>query len=496
MKKKTIRMSLRRKMVLMIFLIAAILSVTTLLASARVIRDMINNHYKEHAEGLSATAAINLREKDLRFVRDTLMEIYQDTPDKVMSDDWGSDAFNAYVARFSGVEDTDSFQALLQQLRAVQEINDADCVYLAAVVPEDQVMMYLVDADLEEPCPPGCLDPIYEVNYEILTNPMRGFPPYITNTEEYGWLATAGVPVVGANGEVIAYCMVDLSMDDIMAQQNRFILITALLLLVLTIVIGIVASAIVDRRVVRPINRMSQAAAKYTGESINEEMREFANLDIHTGDEIEQLADTMKEMEQDVHRYFSNLLSTKAELQVKSDEAETMNKLANMDAMTGVRNKRAFQTQMERLNEWIAAKTGSCKFAIAMVDLNDLKKINDVYGHEKGDETIISLCNTICGVFMHSPVFRVGGDEFVVILEKGDFKRRDRLAELFQKKIFELQSDPMLEPWEQISAAIGYAVYDPELDHSAEEVLHRADEAMYACKKDMKEKKKTDSTPV
>ncbi len=485
--KKPIRISLRKKMVLMIFLIAAILSVTTLLASSRVIRDMINNHYKQHAEELAATAALNLPIEDVQSVQDAVLKIYQSTPEKVMSDDWGSQAFNEYVAHFSEVADLDEYQTLLNRLRAIQEINEPeDCVYLGMLVPEDEVLVYLVDADPEDPCPIGCLDPIFDVNKAILDDPMRGFPAYITDTEEYGWLATAGVPIVGEDGEVIAYCMVDLSMEDIIARQNQFILITAILLLIVTIVIGIVASIVVDRRLVRPIKRMSRAAAKYTGEGINEEMREFTNLDIHTGDEIEELAETMKEMEQDVHRYFSKFRSTKAELQEKSDEVETMNKLANMDALTGVRNKRAFQTQAERLNDWIAGKNGACRFAIAMVDLNDLKKINDAYGHEKGDETIISLCNTICGVFMHSPVFRVGGDEFVVIMEKGDFKRRERLVELFQKKIFELQSDPTLEPWEQISAAIGYAVYDPEQDHSAGDVLARADEAMYACKKEMK----------
>ncbi len=486
MKKPTVRMSLKTKLVLIIFLIAVILSTMTLLASSRVIRDMINNHYKEHAEALSATAALELPVEDVEAVADAAYGIYQKTPEKVMSDGWGSPAFDAYIAEYAEVESTPAFQNLLEKLRAIQEINDADCVYVAMLVPEDEVLMYLVDADLEEPCPPGCLDPIFEVNRPILTDPMRGFPPYITDTEEYGWLATAGVPIVGSDGEVVAYCMVDLTMEDIVAQQNRFILITAILLLIAAVLIGIIFSLVLNRTIVSPIKKMSEAAKKYTGGVIDQDMREFANLDIHTGDEIEELAETMKDMEQDVHRYFTNLLSTKAELQVKSDEVETMNKLANMDAMTGVRNKRAFQTQTERLNDWIQSKNGTHRFAIAMVDLNDLKKINDAYGHEKGDETIISLCNTICGVFMHSPVFRVGGDEFVVIMEKGDFKRREKLVELFQKKIFELQADPTLEPWEQISAAIGYAVYDPEQDKTAEDVLARADAAMYACKKEMK----------
>jgi GGDEF domain-containing protein len=51
-----------------------------------------------------------------------------------------------------------------------------------------------------------------------------------------------------------------------------------------------------------------------------------------------------------------------------------------------------------------------------MFDLNDLKHINDRYGHERGDEYIVNCCRLICQVFKHSPVFRIGGDEFVALL--------------------------------------------------------------------------------
>ena len=57
------------------------------------------------------------------------------------------------------------------------------------------------------------------------------------------------------------------------------------------------------------------------------------------------------------------------------------------------------------------------KFALVECDINGLKGINDTYGHEIGDVYIVNSCRGICSVFKHSPVFRIGGDEFVVILQ-------------------------------------------------------------------------------
>ena len=153
---------------------------------------------------------------------------------------------------------------------------------------------------------------------------------------------------------------------------------------------------------------------------------------------------------------------------------------ANIDALTRVRNKRAYDVDAARLNE------GKTEYGLAMIDLNGLKATNDTYGHEKGDASIKSLCQTVCGVFKHSPVYRVGGDEFIVILENDDFRDREMLIEQFRDKIREISGNESLQPWDRISAAIGCAVYDPGRDRSVEDVFNRADEIMYENKKKMK----------
>lgn len=120
------------------------------------------------------------------------------------------------------------------------------------------------------------------------------------------------------------------------------------------------------------------------------------------------------------------------------------------------------------------------------IDLNYLKRINDTYGHEQGNIAIKRLSRIVCVIFAHSPVFRIGGDEFAVILKNDDLKNVDALVEKFNSTFDKMSQDDSLEPWEHISAAIGIALYDPLRDNNLTNVFKRADKAMYARKKEMK----------
>ena len=87
-------------------------------------------------------------------------------------------------------------------------------------------------------------------------------------------------------------------------------------------------------------------------------------------------------------------------------------------------------------------------------------------------------------IFAHSPVFRIGGDEFVVILENSDFDNADSLLNSLKSALSESQKAE--NEWERVSAAAGIAVYDPAIDEGVESVFKRADMTMYENKKKMK----------
>ena len=99
---------------------------------------------------------------------------------------------------------------------------------------------------------------------------------------------------------------------------------------------------------------------------------------------------------------------------------------ANVDPLTGVKNRHAYLVAEERRNLQIAEQRAP-EFAIAILDVNDLKKINDTEGHKAGDQYIRDACRIVCEIFRHSPVFRLGGDEFAVIAQGGDYANIDSL---------------------------------------------------------------------
>ena len=201
-------------------------------------------------------------------------------------------------------------------------------------------------------------------------------------------------------------------------------------------------------------------------------------------DEIAALSMQVAAMILELENYMTNLLKTAQELSSTKKHADSLHKLAHKDALTGINNKTAYDNEMRRI-EWEMAD-GNIKFGIAMIDLNFLKRINDTFGHEQGNVAIKKLCHIVCSIFEHSHVFRIGGDEFVVLLEGEDYNNIDSLVEKFNNTIEEMQNDLSLEKWERVSASIGVAMYDPVKDTSAANVFKRADKLMYIRKKEMK----------
>ena len=127
--------------------------------------------------------------------------------------------------------------------------------------------------------------------------------------------------------------------------------------------------------------------------------------------------------------------------------------------------------------------------AVSIFDCNDLKKINDVYGHEKGDEYIKNACHFICTTFRRSAVFRIGGDEFAAVLMNEDFANRDHLTDIFTNEQEVISADAT-DPWNQLHIAMGLAVFSPDTDKSLNDTINRADEIMYENKRIWKESRK------
>ena len=169
---------------------------------------------------------------------------------------------------------------------------------------------------------------------------------------------------------------------------------------------------------------------------------------------------------------------------------EYINRLVYLDSMTGVKNKRAFIDERTETNKKIVHTRMAdepFEFGVIVFDINNLKFVNDNFGHKAGDLLIKNSCNLIRAHFEQSPVFRIGGDEFVVVITGKEFENRVELLTKFRSEMDYLKEKGG-EPGEQVSIASGLAVYNPDTDVDFQAVFERADGEMYKAKVAMKGK--------
>lgn len=157
----------------------------------------------------------------------------------------------------------------------------------------------------------------------------------------------------------------------------------------------------------------------------------------------------------------------------------TANEKAYKDDLTRVKNKAAFTEYINQLERDIQQQPNH-KFAILVCDINGLKGINDHMGHIEGDRYIREASQMICRFWAHSPVFRIGGDEFAVLIMNEDYLNRDRLLEEMRKEIRENLAQG------KVTIATGMSVFNHETDNKITEVFDRADALMYEDKSNLK----------
>ncbi|MBR1445255.1 MAG: GGDEF domain-containing protein [Firmicutes bacterium] len=168
----------------------------------------------------------------------------------------------------------------------------------------------------------------------------------------------------------------------------------------------------------------------------------------------------------------------KRELEMKEALGNAMS-IAIKDQLTGVNSKYAYTRDIAELEFQINENT-QVEFGVAICDINGLKQINDTLGHAAGDEYIKEGCMLVCNIFKHSPVFRIGGDEFVVILTNRDYENREELIQKFIEEIYENKKKG------KVTISIGLAVFERDKDRIFKDVFERADKEMYKFKEKFK----------
>ena len=315
-----IKVSLKVKMIGVVLAVALVIACAAVLVSYTVYANTMDTHYETLTMNLARTTASMLDKEQVQALTDGVMEAYraqcvqEDTPpdfDGFTQSDW-----DAYYAAFDGVVRSEEYAGVLDVLEQIRQDNGIQSLYLCYMDQATGKAVYLVDAsDPNDACLPGDCDDIEAGNLSLMEQGVYDFPAYITNYPEYGWLCSAAAAITDEDGRVIANAYVDISMNDVMQDRYEFLAQLLLILAGAALVLTVLLVLAITRTVVRPINRLSAAAGAFVSDK--RERREGAStisrLEIHTGDEIENLSRAIQKMEQDINSYIDNLSRVTAE---------------------------------------------------------------------------------------------------------------------------------------------------------------------------------------
>ena len=448
---------------------------------------MYQAYILEHCEEVDIP--IDFDEADMLEARRTFETLFaQSYPGRTLGVDVAFDELSPEIQNAFAVWQHEYFLLLFEQAR-----DTFGLIYVYYVVPtgEGYDVYYVLDALREgRESSPGFLDLCgvwdqvperHEKEWEAWDT---GEAPsgYDTFDNEYGRTYAWYSPLY-VGGEKLGLIGCELELAD----YNQAIIHNTLhqlgsIALVLLIAISL-TMWLINRLYISKVRKLSDQIGSYAQDK-DAAIAVEIEKNMRGGDEIATLTGQTSAMILELDNYMRSLMETTEELSHTRKEAAAMSELAKKDALTGVRNRNAYEGEVRRLKKQL--RDGMTEFGIAVVDLNYLKRINDTYGHEQGNIAIRRCCGLICDVFAHSPVFRIGGDEFAVILENHDYINVKALVREFNARLDALQRNASLMAWERISAAIGYALYDPARDDSVSNVFKRADRAMYSRKLEMK----------
>ncbi|MCR4580163.1 MAG: diguanylate cyclase [Treponema sp.] len=255
------------------------------------------------------------------------------------------------------------------------------------------------------------------------------------------------------NGMILA---ISAPVSNVMEPAAR-IRINMILLLLVSLLALFISIRIVIRHIVKPIADITMAASRISKGELN------VSIEYNSHDEIGQLADSVKKMSTELQEYLAYI-----------------QKQAFTDAMTSVGNKTAYMEFIKNLE--LRIHEGMADFLLIVFDVNGLKQINDNLGHEAGDALISDAGKVLKASFGNKEfdhIYRIGGDEFAVILEHVGEKDLDSIFQKYRAELAELNKEEHVYGSE-LSISYGHAFSQPEEEFKS--VFQRADEKMYLNK--------------
>ena len=479
--------SVKVKIFIFVFLIVLAIAVSTLAVTFYSSADRINEYYRRCAYDNACNFASTLDGDYLARLRDAV-----ETDEYLILRDRAEKNGNEELIRqYLGEKSLWGGYKTVQNAIELYMRNMTDIKYLYVIAQGDANAvkdMYLVDEPDRPLYQTGCYE---EREKELLGKDLTDLKNPIINNGIWGSLCTAFSPVYSSDGECVCVVGCDCDMSDVVRERKSLIKKLAIGTALVTVLIQAAAVLLINKFIANPLKAMTTEMAKFKpSENLSYKDAGVMELDIRNRDEIGDLYRGIRSMQTNIIDHLNDLSALqqdklRAEQAIRDKELRIgrLSKEAQNDTLTGVGSKSAYLSKVNQLNK--AMSEGDVKFALVMVDMNNLKNINDNYGHKAGDQYIRGCCRIVCDVYKHSPVYRIGGDEFIVVLQGQDFEERQALIEELRERFEKRYNKSDLKPWFRYSAAVGMAE-NASYDTNADLVFKRADQSMYEDKKKFK----------
>ena len=343
---------------------------------------------------------------------------------------------------------------------------------------------YVFDVDgIEDE--PYVLDDEFAKDYKYMISGETRYHTVMTPDE--GYLFSYAKQLRDDNGKYVATVGVDFSMSDVYRQDIGFVLRLFAILFLFLVALFVLDVYIISKTVTIPLSRMVECTNNISYDTKEHRLWNinlFKSLDIKSESEIGKIYNAFVYIINASTDALNKLEKAKKELTEKEDYINYLGKAVYIDDMTGVGNKAAFNAMKDEVNKSI--ENGDISYSVIVADVNNLKYINDTFGHDKGDIYIKGCCNILSDVCKKNPVYRIGGDEFAVILHGREIKLSGQYIAKLMIAYNTAYNNTSKEKWERYSMSVGMATF--KNDNVIDNIFTRADEDMYRQKEKFREK--------
>lgn len=289
----------------------------------------LTEQYYTHAFQLSKNAAGSITKViDVIPMINQTMDIYRSQTEQQRNEN----ATEKYTERFSKITEFAEYKTCVDILSVFREGNDVFDIYLAMYDKDTSTLVYIADPGEtpENICLPGEWDSVdTEGMYHFLNWNGEGKLYDTGYTEKYGWICTAGVPIYNETGDIAAFVLTDITLDNLINGMKSFVIWYLFAIVIATVLLAELSAHHMKKAIVQPINAISDAAKNYVKDKIDgaNKSGHFTDLNIQTGDEIEQLSHIMADMECELTQYIDNITRITAEKERVTTELDMGKKI-------------------------------------------------------------------------------------------------------------------------------------------------------------------------